>query len=82
VIKGSIKQAGKSIPVVATFKGSVDVDDGTMETGKETGRKISIFCDYYALEIAGVLQVQMDVINSIAMIMGVDYLETMRKHIL
>jgi len=82
VIKGSIKQAGKSIPVVATFKGSVDVDDGTMETGKEMGRKISIFCDYYALEIAGVLQVQMDVTNNIAMIMGVDHLETMRKHIL
>jgi len=82
VIKGSIKQAGKDISVVATFKGSVDVDDGTMETGKETGRKVSIFCDYYALEIAGVKQVEMDVSNNIAMIMGVDHLEIMRKHIL
>jgi len=75
VVKGSIMQAGKSLPVVATFK-------GTMETGKETGRKVSVFCDFYGLEINGVQQVLMDAQNSIAMIMGVDHLAAMRKHIL
>jgi len=82
VIKGSIKQQGKDSAVIATFKGSVDVDDGTLETGKEASRKVKIFCDYYSLSIAGVMQVDMDAKNMIAMIMGVDQMATIRKHIL
>ena len=82
VIKGSLKQAGKDVPVVATFVGSVDVDDGTWETGKETERKVKVFCDNYSLTVGGVVQVEMDAKNMIALIMGVDYAETIRKHIL
>ncbi|MBL4775308.1 MAG: phage major tail tube protein [Mariprofundus sp.] len=82
VIKGSIKQAGKDIPLEVTFKGGVDVDDGVWETGKEAERKVKVFCDYYSLMIGGVLQVEMDRENMIATVMGVDHLEAMRKHIL
>lgn len=82
VIKGSIKQAGKDIPVVATFKGDVDVDDGTWETGKAAERKIKVFCDYYLLLINNIPQVEIDAKNMIAMIMGVDHMATIRKHIL
>jgi P2 family phage contractile tail tube protein len=82
VIKGSLKQAGKDVPVLATFKGSVDVDDGSWETGKEAERKVKVFCEHYTLSVDGVVQVSIDVPNMIALIMGIDYMETIRKHIL
>ena len=82
VVKGSVTQKGVSKSVVATFKGSVDVDDGSWETKKELERKVKIFCDYYSLEVDGTLQLELDVENMIALIDGVDHLETLRKHIL
>ncbi len=82
VIKGSVKEKGKTYLIEATFKGERDIDDGTLETGKEVERKIKVFCDYYSLTINGVPQVLLDVDNMIANIMGKDYLEDMRKHLL
>ncbi len=82
VIKGSIKEKGNSYQIEATFKGERDIDDGTLETGKEVERKIKVFCDYYSLTINGVPQVLLDVDNMIGNIMGKDYLEDMRKHLL
>lgn len=80
--KGSIVQNGQKIGVVATFKGQVDIDDGSWETGKKVERKLKIYCDYYSLEIDGKLQVELDVENMIAYIEGTDHLETLRKHLL
>jgi len=82
VIKGSLKQKDKKIPVIATIKGEIDIDDGGWETGKETERKIKIYADFYQLEVNGETQVQIDVENMIALIDGVDHLEKLRSHIL
>ncbi len=82
VIKGSIKEKGTNYPVEIWLKGERDIDDGTLETGKEVERKIKVYCDFYSLTINGVPQVLLDVENMIANIMGKDYLEDMRKHIL
>lgn len=82
VVKGSIKEKDKNIPVVATFKGEIDADDGNWEAGKEIERKIKIYIEKYSLEIDGVKQVSLDVGNMIAVIDGVDHMEKLRKHIL
>lgn len=82
VIKGSLKHGAKKIPVVATIKGEIDVDDGSWETTKEAERKIKIYADFYQLEVDGKIQVQMDVENMIALIDGVDHLAELRSHIL
>lgn len=82
VIKGSLKQGAKKVPIVVTLKGEFDVDDGSLETTKEAERKIKIYIDFYQLEVNGVTQVQMDVENMIALIDGVDQLAELRSHIL
>jgi len=82
VVKASIKQRNKNIPVVVTLKGDFDVDDGDFETGKEAERKIKIFVDYFSYEINGKKEVELDVDNMIGYIFGVDYFEEMRKHLL
>lgn len=82
VVKGSIKEKNKHIPVVATFKGEIDADDGSWETGKEIERKIKIYIDKYSLEIDGKPHIVLDTENMIALIDGVDHMEKLRKHIL
>ena len=82
VIKGSLKQGTKNIPLVATIKGKSDIDDGSLETAKEAERKIKIYVDSYQLEIDGKTQVHLDVDNIIAVIDGVDYFAELRSHIL
>ena len=82
VAKGSIIQKGQTFPVIATFKGGFDIDDGGWETGKEAERKLKLYCDYYALEINGKEQCLFDVDNIIARLYGVDMLEKLRSHIL
>lgn len=81
VTKGSIFQSGKRVSLVATFQGSVDVDDGDLEAGKQIERKISMKPNRYILEIAGKEVVMLDTINMIAKIDGVDLLEDLRSHI-
>ncbi len=82
VIKGSIKQQGRDRPLVATLHGQFDFDDGNLEQGKETERKLKIFVDYYRFELDGKTQVELDVNNMIAIFDGKDHLEVLRKHIL
>ena len=82
IVKGSIIQKGKNYPVVATFKGGCDIDDGNWEEGKEAERKVKIFVDFYSLEINGIEQCMLDVDNMIARIQSVDLLEAVRNHVL
>jgi len=82
VVKGSIKEKNTNIPVVATFKGEIDADDGSWEAGKEVERTIKIYIEQYSLEINGVTHIALDATNMIALIDGVDHMETLRKHIL
>ncbi|PHO10334.1 hypothetical protein CPG37_04610 [Malaciobacter canalis] len=79
--KGSIFQGGERISIVATFKGSVDIDDGDFEAGKQIERKISMKLNRYILEIDGKEMVMLDTINMIAKIDGKDLLEDLRSHI-
>ena len=80
-LKGSIFQDGKRVPLVATIKGDIDVDDGDLEGGKEIERKIKIAPTLYSLEINGSKAVMFDTTNMIAEINGVDYLADLRTHI-
>ncbi|MGL4225873.1 MAG: phage major tail tube protein [Shewanella sp.] len=82
VIKGSVKEKGKSYPIVAVIKGERDIDDGTLETNKEVERKVKVYCDFYSLTVNNVPQVLLDVDNMIANIQGKDYLADMRSHLL
>ena len=82
VIKGSLTQKGDNKAVLATLKGTVDIDDGNLETGKEAERKIKVYVDYYALEISDKEQCMLDAENMIARIDGKDLLEAVRSHIL
>ncbi len=82
VIKGSIKEKGNTYQIEINLKGEREIDDGTLETGKEVERKVKVYCDYYSLTINGESQVLLDVDNMIANIMGKDYLEDMRNHLL
>ena len=82
IAKGNITQQGQDYPVIATFKGGVDVDDGNWETGKEAERKVKVYVDFYSLEINGIEQCMLDVANMIARIQGVDILEKVRSHVL
>ena len=82
IAKGSLMQKGQSYPVVATFKGGMDIDDGGWETGKEVERKLKIYIDYYALEVNSTEQCLFDIDNIIARIGGVDLLEKVRAHVL
>jgi len=82
VSKSSLKQRGKKIPIVATMKGGLDVDDGSYETGKEAERKVKQYVDYFSLEIAGKKEIELDIDNMIGYIFGVDYFEELRKHLL
>lgn len=82
VVKGSLTQKGENKAVVATLKGTVDIDDGALETGKEAERKVKIYVDYYALEIGDKEQCLLDAENMIARISGTDLLEAVRSHIL
>lgn len=81
VTKGSIFQSGKRVSIVATFQGSVDVDDGDLEANKAVERKISMKPNRYILEIDGKEVVMLDTVNTIAKIDGVDYFEDLRSHI-
>lgn len=82
VLKGSVKERGKTYGIVATVKGGRDVDDGTLETGKEVERKIKIYVDFYSLTVNNESQVLLDLDNMIANVMGKDLLADMRKHLL
>ncbi len=81
VIQGSIQSDGTSYPIRATLKGEVDIDDGTLETGKETERKVKVYVDFYDLTINHKTQVLIDVPNMVAKIQGTDLLDTMRSHL-
>ena len=80
-VKASIIQGGKKIQALATLQGTVEVDDGTWKANQEVERKVKMNVNKYILEIGGKQGLLFDTRNMIAIIDGVDYLETLRKHI-
>ncbi|ADZ93393.1 phage major tail tube protein [Marinomonas mediterranea] len=82
VIKGNLSQDGQDYPIEATVKGSIDIDDGNWETGKEVERKLKVYVDFYALKVNGTEQCMLDAKNMIAKINDVDLLEKARTHVL
>lgn len=80
-IKGDIFQGGKSTPAVASLQGSIDVEDGAWKAGGEIERKIKMSVRKYTLIIGGKPEVIVDADNQIAIIFGVDILESLRSSI-
>jgi P2 family phage contractile tail tube protein len=80
-VKGSFFQEGKRMSIVTTLQGSIDVDDGDMEAGKQVERKISMKPNLFIMEIDGKQSCLFDTTNMIANIDGVDYLSDLRNHI-
>ena len=80
-VKGSIFQNGKSIPAIATLKGSIDIDDGDWEADKAIESKLSMKPTVYILEIDGKERVNIDMNAPQAIINGHDYLADLRSQI-
>ncbi len=82
IIKADINDRGKTIAFNAIVKGIIQtVDDGTLETGKQVERKITLATNFYALEIDGKQGYVIDVENLITKIDGQDILEQLRSAI-
>lgn len=80
-LKGSLTQGGKNVSFLATMEGDIDVEDGSFKVKEMAQRKVKMYVDKYILEIDGKQNILFDVPNMVALIDGVDYLETLRKHI-
>lgn len=79
--KGSIYQDGCAIPVVATFRGGMDVDNGKWGAGEAIESKQTIRPTAYSLEIDGKEYVNIDMDIPQAIINGTDVLAELRSHI-
>lgn len=80
--KGSIVQGSTKIPVLITAKGKVKtLEDKIPDRGKEVEQTLEISIEAYSLEIDGVKKIDIDFVNMIAMIDGVDYYTELRAHI-
>lgn len=76
VFRASFKdQKGRVKPVKATLRGAVkEIDMGDWEAGKKSEIKHAMAVSYYKLEIDGRVMYEIDVVNMIQVINGVDQL--------
>ncbi|CFQ36792.1 phage major tail tube protein [Yersinia bercovieri] len=58
-----------------------EIDGGESKQGEDTETKVSTQCTYYKLTIDGKVVMEIDVVNLIEMVNGVDLLEAQRKAI-
>lgn len=81
--RGSFKgQKGAFTGVVATLRGMLkEVDPGSWKGGDKAEFKYSIGVSYYKLEIDGVVMFEIDLVNSVRVINGVDQLQQMRNQL-
>ncbi|HDL8747286.1 TPA: phage major tail tube protein, partial [Yersinia enterocolitica] len=58
-----------------------EIDGGESKQGEYTETKVSTQCTYYKLTIDGKVVMEIDVVNLIEIVNGVDLLEAQRKAI-
>jgi P2 family phage contractile tail tube protein len=80
VFRGAYKaQKGKATPVVATLRGALkEVDPGEWKPGGEAEYKFAVAVSYYKLEVEGRVMFEIDPLNSVRVIDGVDQLADVR----
>lgn len=81
VFRGSFKgQRGATTAVIATIRGMLkEVDAGDWKPGDAGEFKYSVACSYYKLEVAGRLMFEIDPVNCVRVINGVDQLASVRR---
>ncbi|MDG6400638.1 phage major tail tube protein [Pseudomonas quasicaspiana] len=81
--RGSFKgQQGKFVGVTATIRGMLkEVDPGNWKPGDKAEFKYNIGVSYYKLEIDGTVMYELDPLNSVRVINGVDQLIQMRNQL-
>lgn len=73
---------GTKKPVVVSMRGIMtSADMGTWTPGQEMPVKLAMSLRYYKLQINGAVVYEIDPVNYIAVIDGVDQLETTRQHL-
>ncbi|MFV0481356.1 MAG: phage major tail tube protein [Campylobacteraceae bacterium] len=82
VIKGSIYQDTKSLPLVAIITGDfVSVSPAEIEAGKEVEVDVKLSVHFYELMVDNKQAVLFDTKNTICLIGGVDYFAQMRDNL-
>lgn len=81
--RGSFKsQKGEATGVVATLRGMLrEVDPGSWKAGDKNEFKYAVSVSYYKLEVNGVLVYEIDPINMVRVINGVDQLQQHRTNL-
>jgi len=81
--RGSFKeQKGRFVGVIATIRGMLkELDPGSWKPGDKAEFKYSIAVSYYKLEIDGVVIYEIDPVNSVRVINGVDQLQQVRSQL-
>lgn len=81
VFRGSFKgQKGEITPVIATLRGMLkEVDMGDWKAGDKAEIKHAMAVSYYKLEINGTVMYEIDMVNAVRVIDGVDQLAEERS---
>lgn len=73
---------GETVPVEVVLRGrQKEIDTGEAKQGEDTGSKIAMDCTYYKLTLNGKEMVEIDTINLIEKVNGVDRLAEHRRNI-
>lgn len=80
VFRGSFKeQKGRTVPAVATVRGMVtEVDPGSWKPGDKAEIKHAVSVSYYKLEVAGRVIYEIDPVNMVRIVDGIDQLASVR----
>jgi uncharacterized protein len=81
--RGSFKeQKGRFVGVIATIRGMLrEVDPGSWKPGDKAEFKYAISPSYYKLEIDGQIIYEIDPVNAVRVINGVDQLQQVRSQL-
>lgn len=73
---------GETVPVEVVMRGrQKEIDSGEGQQGEDTESKIPVICTYYKLTMNGKELIEIDTLNMIEKVNGVDRLEQHRRNI-
>jgi P2 family phage contractile tail tube protein len=82
LIKASYYQNGKKYPIVANWKGNVNIEDKEFEAGGEVERTLKMSIVVADLSVNGKQEYQIDSDNMVCIIRGKDLLADLRSQIM